>query len=140
MTAILSHLQAVHQALAQAAQQAQREVAGITLLAVSKTFPAEAIREAYAAGQRAFGENYLQEALDKMAELRDLPLEWHFIGANLCRRLAEDGSLREVVAVDDLSTGLARNLEGSGAELVEGSILDAKLLDEVFLGASSVVH
>lgn len=95
MTAILSNLQAVHQAIAQAAQQAQREVAGITLLAVSKTFPAAAIREAYAAGQRAFGENYLQEALDKMVELRDLSLEWHFIGpiqSNKTRPIAENFS------------------------------------------------
>src|SRR5512139_1666041 len=95
MTAILSNLQAVRQAIAHAAQQAQREVGGITLLAVSKTFPAAAIREAYAAGQRAFGENYLQEALDKMAELRDLPLEWHFIGpiqSNKTRPIAENFS------------------------------------------------
>ncbi|HEY6095747.1 MAG TPA: YggS family pyridoxal phosphate-dependent enzyme [Gallionellaceae bacterium] len=95
MTAILSNMQAVRRAIAQAAQQAGREVAGITLLAVSKTFPAAAVREAYAAGQRAFGENYLQEALDKMAELRDLPLEWHFIGpiqSNKTRPIAENFS------------------------------------------------
>src|SRR5512139_2522192 len=95
MTAILSNLQAVRQAIAHAAQQAGREVAGITLLAVSKTFPAASIREAYAAGQRAFGENYVQEALDKMQELHDLPLEWHFIGpiqSNKTRVIAENFS------------------------------------------------
>ncbi len=76
----------------QAAQQAGRQAAEITLLAVSKTFPAASVRQAYAAGQHAFGENYLQEALDKMAALHDLPLEWHFIGpiqSNKTRAIAE---------------------------------------------------
>jgi pyridoxal phosphate enzyme (YggS family) len=60
---------------------------------VSKTFPAEAVREAYLAGQTAFGENYLQEALDKIHALNDLPLEWHFIGpiqSNKTRPIAEN--------------------------------------------------
>lgn len=52
----------------------------VTLLAVSKTFPAEAVREAAAAGQRAFGENYVQEGVEKIKTLSDLSLEWHFIG------------------------------------------------------------
>lgn len=52
----------------------------VTLLAVSKTQPADIIREAYAAGQTQFGENYLQEALQKQSQLTDLPIEWHFIG------------------------------------------------------------
>ena len=80
MTAILSNLQAVRLAIAQAAQAAQRDVSAVRLLAVSKTFSADAVRVAYAGGQTAFGENYLQEALDKIALLQDLPLEWHFIG------------------------------------------------------------
>lgn len=95
MTAILSNLQAVHGAIAQAARQAQRDSAQIALLAVSKTVPADRIREAYAGGQRAFGENYLQEALEKMGALRDLPLEWHFIGpiqGNKTRAIAENFS------------------------------------------------
>ena len=50
------------------------------MLAVSKTWPAQAVREAYAAGQKAFGESYVQEALEKMKALSDLDLEWHFIG------------------------------------------------------------
>lgn len=57
-----------------------RDESGVTLLAVSKTRPAEDIRAAWEAGQRAFGENYLQEALTKQAALSDLPLVWHFIG------------------------------------------------------------
>lgn len=93
MTAILSNLQATRKAIAEAAKAAHRSVAEIHLLAVSKTFPAESVREAYQAGQSAFGENYLQEALDKIGTLRDLPLEWHFIGpvqSNKTRAIAEN--------------------------------------------------
>jgi PLP dependent protein len=71
-----------------------RPVQSVTLLAVSKTCASRAVREAHAAGQRAFGENYVQEALDKMAELADLrpALEWHLIGplqGNKTRVVAE---------------------------------------------------
>jgi len=92
MTAIASNLQAVNRAIAEAAHIAQRRAENITLLAVSKTFSAAAMREAYEAGQRTFGESYVQEALDKIAALRDLPLEWHFIGpiqSNKTRAIAE---------------------------------------------------
>lgn len=93
MTAILSNLQATREAIEQATKAAHRNVTEVRLLAVSKTFPAAAVREAYQAGQTAFGENYLQEALEKMAALRDLPLEWHFIGpvqSNKTRAIAEN--------------------------------------------------
>lgn len=92
MTAILSNLQAIHQAIALAVSAAGRDPSSVQLLAVSKTFPVDAIREAYAAGQRAFGENYVQEALDKIAVLNELPIEWHFIGpiqSNKTRAIAE---------------------------------------------------
>jgi pyridoxal phosphate enzyme (YggS family) len=62
-------------------------------LAVSKTMPAQAVREAYAAGQLAFGENYIQEGVDKIASLADLPLEWHCIGpiqSNKTKLVAEN--------------------------------------------------
>jgi len=93
MTAIASNLQAVKRSITQVALRAIRRPEDITLLAVSKTFSADAVRTAYEAGQRAFGENYLQEALDKMAALVDLPLEWHFIGpiqSNKTRPIAEN--------------------------------------------------
>jgi pyridoxal phosphate enzyme (YggS family) len=64
----------------------------VTLVAVSKTQSSDTIRAAYAAGQKVFGENYLQEALEKQAELSDLPIEWHFIGpiqSNKTRSIAE---------------------------------------------------
>lgn len=92
MATIAGALQAVNARIAQAARAAGREPKAVRLLAVSKTWPAEALREAYWAGQTAFGESYLQEALAKMAQLADLPLEWHFIGpiqSNKTRPIAE---------------------------------------------------
>ncbi|MCE9549609.1 MAG: YggS family pyridoxal phosphate-dependent enzyme [Betaproteobacteria bacterium] len=80
MTAITSNLQAVNHAIAQAACMAHRCKESIKLLAVSKGFSAVAVCEAYQAGQRDFGESYVQEALDKIELLRDLPIQWHFIG------------------------------------------------------------
>lgn len=93
MAIIEKSLQAVRERIARAAINAGRDVGSVHLLAVSKTWPALALREAYAAGQTAFGESYLQEALDKMAALADLPLEWHFIGpiqSNKTRPIAEN--------------------------------------------------
>lgn len=92
MTSISERLQAVLTRLRQAENTAGRASGSVSLVAVSKTQPASAILEAYAAGQRAFGENYLQEALEKKAELTSLPLEWHFIGpiqSNKTRPIAE---------------------------------------------------
>lgn len=92
MTTISTNLQAVRARIAAAAQLAGRAVEDIRLLAVSKTFPPERIREAAQAGQFAFGENYLQESLGKIAALADLGLEWHFIGplqSNKTRPVAE---------------------------------------------------
>jgi pyridoxal phosphate enzyme (YggS family) len=84
MSTIVSKLQAVDASILAAAQAAGRPRSAIQLLAVSKTFPAEAVLEAIAAGQTAFGENYLQEALDKIASVSQaLPgtkIDWHFIG------------------------------------------------------------
>ncbi|MFY9259768.1 MAG: YggS family pyridoxal phosphate-dependent enzyme [Gallionella sp.] len=80
MTTIALNLQATNAAIAVATVAAGRNVNEIKLLAVSKTFPVEAIREAYQAGQRDFGESYVQEALPKLAELHDLAIVWHYIG------------------------------------------------------------
>ena len=84
MRSIHDNLQAVRQRIARAAAAASRDPAGVTLLAVSKTHPAELLRQAIAAGQRAFGENYVQEALEKMEALAGDPaansIEWHLIG------------------------------------------------------------
>ena len=80
MTTIADNLQRVRERIAAACGAAGRDVTEVTLLAVSKTFGPEAVRAAHAAGQAAFGENYIQEAVEKMALLADLPLEWHCIG------------------------------------------------------------
>ena len=80
MTMIADNLHRVRSRIAQACRQAGRPEGAVALLAVSKTFPAEAVRQAHGAGQTAFGENYIQEAVDKIQALADLPLEWHCIG------------------------------------------------------------
>ena len=93
MTTILANLQAVGERIAVACAAAGRRPENVALLAVSKTWPAPAIRAAAAAGQHAFGENYIQEALEKIQMLRDLKAEWHFIGplqSNKTRAVAEN--------------------------------------------------
>lgn len=80
MRSIGENLQATKVRIARAAAAAGRDPAGVTLLAVSKTHAAALIEQAHAAGQRAFGENYVQEALEKMDALAGKPLEWHLIG------------------------------------------------------------
>jgi len=92
MTTIEFQLGAVRRRIHAAAQAAGRPNDAVTLLAVSKTFGADAVQAAFAAGQTAFGENYIQEAVDKIVLLRHLPLEWHCIGpiqSNKTRLVAE---------------------------------------------------
>ncbi|QTD33099.1 YggS family pyridoxal phosphate-dependent enzyme [Pseudomonas fluorescens] len=92
MSTIADNILQVSSRIQAATQAANRSEDSVQLLAVSKTKPAEALREAYAAGLRDFGENYLQEALGKQLKLADLPLIWHFIGpiqSNKTRSIAE---------------------------------------------------
>jgi hypothetical protein len=94
MQSVIGNLQAVESRIAQACARAGRPVDSVTLLAVSKTFPASAVRDAFDAGCRQFGENYVQEALDKIATLADLrpQITWHLIGplqSNKTRPVAE---------------------------------------------------
>lgn len=92
MTTISAKLQAVIARIDESARKFGRNPDEITLLAVSKTWPASAVREAAAAGQRLFGENYVQEGVDKATELAALGLQWHFIGplqSNKTRAVAE---------------------------------------------------
>ena len=92
MPTIAQRLQTVFDRIRDAERRYGRPPGSVTLLAVSKLHPAAAIAEAAAAGQRHFGENYLQEALEKMEILRHLNLDWHFIGpiqSNKTRRIAE---------------------------------------------------
>ncbi|MFZ2326791.1 MAG: YggS family pyridoxal phosphate-dependent enzyme, partial [Rhodoferax sp.] len=80
MTMIADNLHRIHDRMAHACQQAGRPPASVSLLAVSKTFGADAVVQAHAAGQTAFGENYIQEGVEKITALVHLPLQWHCIG------------------------------------------------------------
>jgi pyridoxal phosphate enzyme (YggS family) len=111
MSTIAANLQAVEATIQAACEAAQRPRSTVQLLAVSKTFPADAVLEAIDAGQRAFGENYVQEGVDKIAavakarpaHLQNLVLEWHFIGpiqSNKTRPIA--ASFQWVHTVDRL--------------------------------------
>ncbi|MDO9433809.1 YggS family pyridoxal phosphate-dependent enzyme [Hydrogenophaga sp.] len=86
MTTIEGNLQGLRERIARACAQAGRDVTEVSLLAVSKTFGPDAVRQAYAAGQRCFGENYVQEGVEKILALResavlqDDSIEWHCIG------------------------------------------------------------
>jgi pyridoxal phosphate enzyme (YggS family) len=89
---IAQNLQIVHDRIRLACLAAGRSPDEVRLLAVSKTFPASDVRAAFEAGQRAFGENYIQEGVDKIAALQELPIEWHCIGpiqSNKTRPVAE---------------------------------------------------
>ncbi|WP_090132256.1 YggS family pyridoxal phosphate-dependent enzyme [Limnohabitans sp. Rim11] len=92
-TSVSANLAQVRKRIELACQAVGRASDTVKLLAVSKTMPAQAVREAYAAGQLAFGENYIQEGVDKIAALADLPLEWHCIGpiqSNKTKLVAEN--------------------------------------------------
>jgi PLP dependent protein len=92
MSSIGNNLQEVKRRLETACRAAGRAPEAVALLAVSKTQGPESVRAAFAAGQRAFGENYVQEGLEKIASLAELPLEWHLIGplqSNKTRAVAE---------------------------------------------------
>ncbi|MFN0039566.1 MAG: YggS family pyridoxal phosphate-dependent enzyme [Burkholderiales bacterium] len=92
MTTIASRLQAVNARIEAAARAVGREPSEVGLIAVSKTFPAALILEAHQAGQSAFGENYVQEGIEKIALLAGFPLQWSFVGpiqSNKTRLIAE---------------------------------------------------
>lgn len=115
---VAAQLTAVRERIARAAADAGRDAASITLVAVSKTKPVEAIREAYAAGQRVFGENYVQELVEKRAALADLAdLELHFIG-HLQRNKAKDvvraHAAIETVDSARLADEIAKRAEAAG--------------------------
>ncbi|MBT8408371.1 MAG: YggS family pyridoxal phosphate-dependent enzyme, partial [Gammaproteobacteria bacterium] len=112
---IAENLRAVRAELVEAAQRAGRDADSVTLLAVSKTHPIETVKAASAAGQRAFGENYVQEAVDKIAALAAdparPPLEWHFIGhlqSNKSRAVAEHFDWLQTLDSERLAGRLSR--------------------------------
>jgi pyridoxal phosphate enzyme (YggS family) len=118
MSVIAEGLARVKERIARAAQAAGRDAGGVRLVAVSKTKPPEAIREAYAAGQRAFGENYAQELEAKAQALADLAdIEWHFIGhlqTNKAKVVARVAHVVHAVDGAALARELGRRVEKAG--------------------------
>jgi pyridoxal phosphate enzyme (YggS family) len=113
--AIASNLQSVRSRIGAAAQRAGRDPSDICLIAVSKTFAADQVRAAWAAGQRDFGENKVQEALQKIAETSDIQIRWHLIGhlqSNKARKAA--ASFACIHSVD--SVELLKKLDLAAAE------------------------
>lgn len=120
MGSIEENLGKVRMAVAEAAKRAGRDPAEVRLVAVSKTRPVKEIRRAIAAGQLDFGENYAQELRDKMKEIAEPGVRWHFIGhlqKNKVKYVA--GKVAEMHSLDgaDLARELSRRAEGSGAVL-----------------------
>ena len=119
MATIADNLQAIGACIRRAAQAASREPSSVTLLAVSKSHPASCIEQAHAAGQHAFGENYVQEAVEKMAAL-PAGLEWHLIGAlqsNKTRLAAERFDWVHTLASEKIARRLSEQRPAGHAPL-----------------------
>ena len=115
MSDIAANLELVRQRIRAAAERAGRSPSDIQLVAVTKTFGADAVRSATAAGQKLFGENKVQEALDKIETLRDLPIEWHLIGhlqSNKARKAA--AAFRCIETIDRLE--ILRKVDAAAAD------------------------
>jgi PLP dependent protein len=114
---ISSRLAEVRERIDAAARSAGRDPTSVRLVAVSKTFPIDAVREAYAAGQRDFGENKVQEALQKINVATDLPIRWHLLGhlqANKVRKAAPAFALIQSVDSVELIGRIDRVAEETG--------------------------
>jgi pyridoxal phosphate enzyme (YggS family) len=120
---IADRLTAIRRRIVAAAEKAGRDPSSVSLIAVSKTFPIDAVREAYDAGQRDFGENRVQEALQKIAQSADLEIRWHLLGhlqANKARKAAAAfAAIQSVDSVDVLERlDRAANEAGTRPELL----------------------
>lgn len=137
MSTIATGLGKVRDRIARAAEAASRDPASVRLVAVSKTKPASAIREAYELGQRDFGENYAQELAQKAEELADLPdLRWHFIGhlqSNKARVVAPIAHLVHTVDSASLASELAKRAAKAGRDSLD-------VLVEVNVGGEAQKH
>jgi hypothetical protein len=115
---IAERLSAIRQRIAAAARSAGRDPSSVRLVAVSKMFPVDAVREAWGAGQRDFGENRVQEALQKIDVLADLEIRWHLLGhlqTNKARRAASSFATIQSVDGIDLIEKLDRAAAEAGA-------------------------
>jgi pyridoxal phosphate enzyme (YggS family) len=132
---IADRLAEVRARIGAAARSAGRDPASVLLVAISKTFPLDLIREAYAAGQRDFGENRVQEALDKIDASRDLPIRWHLVGhlqSNKARRAAQ--AFATIQSIDSLD--LLRKVDAAAAE----AGASPELLIQVDLAGEATKH
>jgi hypothetical protein len=132
---IVSNLTRVRERVAEAALRVGRRPEEVRLVAVSKTFPIEALREAYAAGQRDFGENKVQEALQKMDAGADMQIRWHLIGhlqSNKAKKAA--GRVDWIQAIDSLD--LLRRVDEAGGSA--GRVVD--VLVQVDLALEPTKH
>jgi hypothetical protein len=126
--AIARRLEDVHRRIQRAAQACGRRISDMRLVAVSKTCPAEAIREAAAAGVTDIGENYIQEARDKHTRLQDVPVKWHFIGHLQTNKATHAVRMFDLVhTVDSFRLGLeldrcARRLNKVQAVLIQVNV------------------
>lgn len=129
---IAENLEQVHACIDAAARRAGRDPASVRLVAVSKLHPPEAIREAHAAGQRLFGENYVQELSAKESQLDDLPaIEWHFIGhlqRNKARQITGRVGLVETVDSPKLLAEIAKRARSAGK--VQHLLIQVRIGDE----------
>ena len=107
-------LDAVRRRIEAAAARAGRRADGVSLIAVSKTFGSDLVRAAAEAGHRAFGENRVQEALDKIDQLRDLDLDWHLIGHLQSNKARKAMAFRWIHSID--SADLLRRVDAAAAE------------------------
>ena len=113
MSSIAERLAVVRGRIDAAARSVGRDPSTVCLVAVSKTFPVGLVREAYAAGQRVFGENRVQEALEKIGESRDLAIHWHLLGHLQSNKARNAGAFAMIHSVDSLE--LLRKIESSAA-------------------------
>src|SRR5436853_3096195 len=114
-SSIADRLSAIRERIAATARSAGRDPSSVLLVAVSKTFPIEAVREAYAAGHRDFGENKVQEGLQKIVSSADLPIRWHLLGhlqTNKARKAAP--AFATIHSVDTVE--LLRKIDAAAAE------------------------
>ena len=138
---IASNLQSVRSRIDAAARRVGREPSHVRLIAVSKTFGVDHVRAAWSAGQREFGENKVQEALEKIGDTADMAIRWHLIGhlqSNKARKAA--GAFACIHSVD--SVDLLRKLDAAAMELVSTTVetSDANHANELYiLGAASDV-
>src|SRR5258705_510462 len=112
---IEDRLGTIRERIAAAARSAGRDPSSIRLVAVSKTFPIDAIRDAYAAGQRDFGENRVQEALQKISSGADLPIRWHLLGHLQSNKARKAGPAFSTIHSID-SVELLQKIDAAAAE------------------------